>query len=95
MVRKQIYLEERQEARLKRLAKARGISEAEVIRQAIDRQVGRVSVKAGGGDPAAWESALRLMRSLAARARKGGQGRDWKREDAYAARLSRHGRHPA
>ena len=95
MVRKQIYLEERQEARLKRVARARGISEAEVIRQAIDRQVGRVSVEAGGGDPAAWERALRFMRSLAARARKRSQGRDWTREDAYAERLSRHGRHPA
>ena len=95
MVRKQIYLEERQEARLKRVARARGISEAEVIRQAIDRQVGRVSVVAGGGDPAVWERALRFMRSLAARARKGGQRRDWKREDAYVERLSRHGRHPA
>ena len=95
MVRKQIYLEERQEARLKRVARARGISEAEVIRQAIDRQVGRVPVEAGGGDPAVWERALRFMRSLAARGRKGGRRRDWKREDAYAERLSRHGRHPA
>ena len=95
MVRKQIYLEERQQARLKRVARARGISEAEVIRQAIDRQVSGVSVDPGGGDPAVWESALRFMRSLAARPRKGRQGRTWKREDAYAERLSRHGRHPA
>ena len=96
MVRKQIYLEERQEARLKRVARARGISEAEVIRQAIDRQVGGASVDAGGGDPTVWEIALRFMRSLAARARKGRQRRrNWKREDAYAERLSRHGRHPA
>ena len=51
--------------------------------------------RAGGGDPAVWESALRFMRSLAARARTGGQRRDWKREDAYVERLSRHGRHPA
>ena len=65
MVRKQIYIEERQETRLKRVARARGMSEAEVIRQAIDRQVGSVPVQAGGGDPAAWERALRFMRSLA------------------------------
>ncbi len=95
MVRKQIYLEERQEARLKRIARGRGISEAEVIRQAIDRQVMGVSVATGRGDPAVWENALRFMRSLAARPRKGRQGRTWKREDAYAERLSRHGRHPA
>ena len=95
MVRKQIYLEERQEARLKRVARARGVSEAEVIRQAIDRQVMGVAVEAGGRDPAAWKSALRFMQSLAARPRRRGQGRGWKREDAYARRLSRHGRHPA
>ena len=95
MVRKQIYLERRQEARLKRMARARGISEAEVIRQAIDRQIMGVAVETGGGDPSAWDSALRFMRSLAARPRKGGQGRGWTREDAYAERLSRHGRHPA
>ena len=45
MVRNQIYLEERQEARLKRVARGRGISEAEVIRQAIDRQVIRAGVQ--------------------------------------------------
>ena len=94
MVRKQIYLEERQQARLKRVARARGISDAEVIRQAIDRHV-RGGSPAAGGDATAWKNALRFMRSLTARARKGGKGRDWKREDAYAERLSRHGRHPA
>lgn len=36
MVRKQIYILKRQDEWLKRLAKVRGISEAEVIRQAID-----------------------------------------------------------
>ena len=36
MVRKQIYLPRRQNQLLKRLAKQRGVSEAEVIRQALD-----------------------------------------------------------
>jgi len=39
MVRKQIYILKRQDALLKRLAKQRGISEAEVIRQALEREV--------------------------------------------------------
>ena len=34
MVRKQIYIERRQEARLKRLAKESGVSEAEIVRRA-------------------------------------------------------------
>lgn len=38
MVRKQIYLPKRQNLALKRLAKQRGVSEAEVIRQALDRE---------------------------------------------------------
>ena len=38
MVRKQIYIEERHERLLKRISKARGVSEAELIRQAIERE---------------------------------------------------------
>lgn len=40
MVRKQIYIQRRQEAMLKRLSKALGISEAEIIRQAIEHELG-------------------------------------------------------
>ena len=36
MVRKQVYLEERQERKLKRLARATGRTEAEILRAAID-----------------------------------------------------------
>jgi hypothetical protein len=38
-VRKQIYIQKRQDALLKRLDQARGLSEAEIIRQAIEREV--------------------------------------------------------
>ncbi len=38
MIRKQIYLPRRHNLALKRLAKQRGISEAEVIRQALERE---------------------------------------------------------
>jgi hypothetical protein len=38
MIRKQIYLPRRQNLALRQLAKERGISEAEVIRQALDRE---------------------------------------------------------
>ncbi|MCX7740592.1 MAG: ribbon-helix-helix domain-containing protein, partial [Meiothermus sp.] len=36
MIRKQIYLAPEQEAKLKRLARATGRSEAEIIREALD-----------------------------------------------------------
>jgi hypothetical protein len=39
MIRKQIYLPRRQNQLLKRLAKQRGVSEAEVVRQALEREV--------------------------------------------------------
>jgi hypothetical protein len=39
MVRKQIYIPKGQEALLKRLARQRGVSEAEIIRQALEREV--------------------------------------------------------
>lgn len=39
MIRKQIYLPHHQNLKLKRLARQRGISEAEVIRQALEREV--------------------------------------------------------
>lgn len=40
MVRKQIYIQRRQEAMLKRLSKTLGISEAEIIRRAIEHELG-------------------------------------------------------
>ena len=93
MVRKQIYIEPRQDALLKRLAEDQGVSEAELIRQAIDRGVGR-----GEGQPRpdgqAWEEAYRLMQALHARGPLAERERTWVREDLYEERLSRHGHNP-
>ena len=50
MVRKQIYIPRRQNALLKRLSQARGLSEAEIIRQAIEKEV------AGESVPSAWST---------------------------------------
>ncbi|MGQ0680730.1 MAG: CopG family transcriptional regulator [Actinomycetota bacterium] len=40
MVRKQLYLEERQDRALKEAAAASGLSEAELVRRALDRFLG-------------------------------------------------------
>lgn len=45
MVRKQIYLEAEQDARLKKLAQETGRSEAEIIRQALDRHATETPLK--------------------------------------------------
>lgn len=39
MVRKQIYITKRQEKLLKRISEARGVSEAEIVRKAIDQEL--------------------------------------------------------
>ena len=92
MVRKQIYIKKGQKAQLRRAAEARGVSEAELIRQAIDQQL---AGKAGGlpADQAAWGRALALMRALQAQGPLPRAGRRWTREALYEEREGRDGRH--
>jgi hypothetical protein len=88
MIRKQIYIEARQETTLKHQAKSLGITEAEVIRRAIDCQM--PSVHLGTRDPKAWE---REKNFIAKRMAKGSatRKRRWKRDDAYKERRMRYG----
>jgi hypothetical protein len=44
MIRKQFYLTQQQNLLLKRLAKERGVSESEVIRQALEREFQRAGL---------------------------------------------------
>lgn len=80
MIRKQIYIESRQDNNLKKQARHLGVTEAEVIRRAIDRQM--ISVRFGSKEKKAWE---REKEFIAKRMAKGpiSGGRQWKREDAY------------
>jgi hypothetical protein len=63
MVRKQIYLPRRHNLKLKRLAKQRGISEAEVIRQALEREA-ELSVSTAKGSRQALNNIIVYARSL-------------------------------
>lgn len=89
MIRKQVYIEPRQEAVLKRLARLLGLSEAEIIRRAIDQQTTTVPV--GHRDLEAWE---REKTFIAARMAAGpvSSTRRWSRDEIYEERLARHGR---
>ncbi len=87
-IRKQVYIEPRQQALLKRLAQMRGVSEAEVIRQAIDRQFSDIQAQPAQLDPVAWEEAYQFMMTLHARGALSEQGRKWNREDVYKERHS-------
>jgi hypothetical protein len=85
MVRKQIFIERRQQVQLQRAARSRGLSEAELIRQAIDQHL------AGGAqrlprDPEAWQRALALMRSLQAEGPLPDRSRNWTRDELYEER---------
>lgn len=80
MIRKQVYIEPRQEQRLKSLARDLRVSEAELIRQGIDRGLERLA--ALRPDPAAWQEAERYILT---RMRKGSvkAQRRWTRGELY------------
>ncbi len=91
LVRKQIYILKRQEALLKRKAKTVGISEAELIRQAIDHNLEGGGQRPFRRDPEAWEKAYKFMLSRQVRGATTEPYR-WKREDAYEERFRRYDR---
>lgn len=87
MVRKQVYIEERQERALKELAKKTGRAEAELIRDAIDRILAVTPQPTR--DLSAWEEEKRFMRERMKRLKVPPQKRTWTREDAYDRKVFR------
>jgi hypothetical protein len=88
MVRKQFYIHKRQDALLKRLSQVRGLSEAEIIRQAIEREATGTPAQSPLDELGAMDDFIRLALSK----RSGGtQGKPyrWNREEIYAERESR------
>jgi len=88
MVRKQIYIEERHERLLKRISKARGVSEAELIRQAIERETIGEKPLLLAPDQAAWDEILRFVKNRKS-LRPRGRPYRWNRMDAYEEREKR------
>jgi len=91
MVRKQIYIQELHERQLRRLADSRGISQAEVVRQAIDSQA-RGEGETGIVDPGAWQQAMEFMHSLQGKGKTEQAPQRWQRDELYSERLKRHDR---
>ena len=85
MVRKQIYIHRRQQALLRRLARARGVSEAEVVRQAIEREAMGEARAMQTYDTSAWEEILAFSAARATAATEVAPYQ-WRREDAYDSR---------
>lgn len=91
MIRKQVYIEPKQDAILKRLAHIRGATEAEIIRKAIEREASAVMEGEGSPDPQAWGAVRDFILMLIEKGAATG-GRKWKRQDIYEERLNRDGR---
>lgn len=79
-IRKQIYIEPRQDNLIKATAKQIGVSEAEIIRQAIDLHISLIKVPQI--NLSHWEAEKAFIDTIKQRPALGG-GRDWQREDLY------------
>ncbi len=79
-VRKQIYIEPEQEAVLKRISNERGISEAEIIRQAITQHVSNTPELPH--NMRAWAAEREFIVRLMQQGVESGE-RTWKREDLH------------
>lgn len=88
MVRKQFYIHKRHQLLLRKLAQAKGVSEAEIIRQAIEHEAAGSKRQTLVPDRSAWEKIL-----VAVKARKAlgteAAPYDWDRQDAYQQREER------
>ncbi len=80
MVRKQVYILPRQEALLKRLARETGATEADIMRQLIDRQMETFLFPRR--DLRAWRQERDFIKHLIEQGPVPG-GRRWRREGLY------------
>jgi hypothetical protein len=88
MIRKQVYSEPRHERMLKRRARQRGVTEAEIIREALDGVETVAVVRRREVDEAA-RQALDFMHALGASRRRAPRARTWMRESLHGDRISR------
>jgi len=89
MIRKQVYIEKRQEQILKRLAHDRGVTQAEVVREAIDRAESPRQPSRRLPDPEAIREFLTFVRAIASRPRRPVTRPRWTRESLYEDRIGR------
>jgi hypothetical protein len=86
MIRKQLYLDEHHDRALKERARELGLSEAEVVRRALDAALEMER----GASPRASSALDDFLASAAEIARRGGSaGRAWTRDDLHDERLKR------
>lgn len=81
MVRKQVYLERRQDQALKRLARRTGKTEAAIIREALDRHAEEADREKAR--LRLWQDEKAFIDQWMAKGPVPAGGRTWKREDLY------------
>ena len=88
LVRKQFYIHKRHQLLLRELAQAKGVSEAEIIRQAIEHEATGSERQTLVPDRSAWEG---ILAAVEARKALGTEAApyDWDRQDAYQQREER------
>ena len=91
MIRKQVYLEARQDRLLKALAKRTGVSEAELIRRSVDRTYGGKADIRPASPGSAWEQLLADLRDWVSHGVHR-PTKSWTRDELYEARLDGRGR---
>ena len=92
MVRKQVYIKPEQDEMLKQWAEETGKTEAEILRQALDRWL--ESEEQRQEAEAAWKEERAFIEARTAQGPVSG-GRTWTREELYEERLNRYGRDAA
>jgi len=85
MVRKQIYLPSRQNLKLKRLAVERGVSEAEIIRQALERETEMRSTFVRNSTDA-WAGIMQFVQERKRTLAGKGKPVQWNRQELYEER---------
>lgn len=81
MVRKQVYIEPRQDRLLKQRAKQLGVTEAELIRQSLDQNL-MASPTSWRRNPEAWRAFMRSVRRRM-RMKVPPSPRTWTRDELY------------
>jgi hypothetical protein len=87
VIRKQVYLEAYQDQLLKQKSKSTGVSEAELVRQALEAHL--YDGAAAGLDLSAWEEEKKFIEQLIGQRKASGRkankqgGRAWRRDDLY------------
>lgn len=81
LVRKQFYITRSQDNLLKRKAAELGVTEAELVREALDGQADKIGYPRRSA--VKWQKEIKFIESRSSGKRVKGDDRTWKREDLY------------